>query len=101
MIPGARATQELPYTTVTATSLWGLAVVGFGDFGFAGGGSNGWTYNTTITGLTPETARVRSLRRYSCWALGCWQLATTHDVKYARPSADRAGVFISLTNGVS
>jgi hypothetical protein len=44
--------------TITGTGLCGLAVGGFADFGFSGGGSSGWTYTTTITGLTPEMARV-------------------------------------------
>ena len=46
-----------PFTIITS-GLWGLAVSGFADFGFHGGGSDGWTYTTTITGLTPYTARV-------------------------------------------
>jgi hypothetical protein len=57
MIPAARATPLSAHST-TGTGLCGLAVGRFADFGFSGGGSSGWTYTATITGLTPEMARV-------------------------------------------
>ena len=55
---GATCNSFIGPFTITISGLWGLAVGGFADFGFSGGGSNGWTYTTTITGLTPEVARV-------------------------------------------
>lgn len=55
---GSACNSAIASYNVTATGLWGLAVVGWEDFGFDGGGNSGWTYTTTIIGLTPETARV-------------------------------------------
>ncbi len=55
---GSGCNSSISLFNITTTGLWGLAVVGFNDFNFAGGGSSGWSYSTKITGLTAETARV-------------------------------------------
>lgn len=41
----------MPYLsyTIPATGMWTIAVTGYPDFGFSGGGSSGWTYTATIT----------------------------------------------------
>jgi hypothetical protein len=55
---GSGCNSSIASFNITTTGLWGLAVVGWEDFGFEGGGNSGWTYTTNITGLTPETAQV-------------------------------------------
>jgi hypothetical protein len=55
---GSGCNSSLAAFNISTTGLWGLGIVGFNDFNFAGGGSSGWTYRTIITGLTPEAARV-------------------------------------------
>jgi hypothetical protein len=55
---GSACNSAIASFNITTTGLWGLAVVGWEDFGFDGGGNNGWSYSTRITGLTQETARV-------------------------------------------
>lgn len=41
----------MPYLsyTIPATGLWTIAVTGYPDFSFAGGGSSGWTYQATFS----------------------------------------------------
>jgi PEP-CTERM motif len=55
---GSACNSAIASFNITTTGLWGLAVVGWEDLGFDGGGNNGWSYSTMITGLTQETARV-------------------------------------------
>jgi len=55
---GSGCNSSIASFNIGTSGLWGLAVVAFNDFNFAGGGNSGWTYTTTITGLTPQTARV-------------------------------------------
>jgi hypothetical protein len=92
---GSACNSAIASFNVTATGLWGLAVVGWEDSGFDGGGNSGWTYTTNITGLTPATARVPEPS--TLVLLGAGLLAVSY---YARrqlrtTSVDRAGVFIS------
>lgn len=41
----------MPYLSypISTSGLWTIAVTGFADFGFSGGGSYGWDYTATIT----------------------------------------------------
>lgn len=41
----------MPYLSypISSTGLWTIAVTGWDDWGFDGGGSNGWNYTATIT----------------------------------------------------
>jgi hypothetical protein len=55
---GSGCNSSIASFNIGTSGLWGLAVGSWGDYAFGGGGNSGWTYTTTITGLTPQTARV-------------------------------------------
>ncbi len=43
---------------ISVSGLWTIAVTGYPDFSWDGGGSSGWTYTATITLQTPAGAEI-------------------------------------------
>ena len=50
----------LPYIAynITTAGTWTIAVTGFPDFGFLGGGSSGWDYQATLTFGSPANSEI-------------------------------------------
>jgi hypothetical protein len=50
----------MPYISypIPTSGFWTIAVTGYPDFGFGGGGSYGWNYLATITLQTPASAEI-------------------------------------------
>jgi hypothetical protein len=96
---GSGCNSSIASFHITTTGLWGLAVVGWEDLGFDGGGNSGWTYTTNITGLTPETARIPEPSTLVLLGAGLLALSYYARRQWRTTSSWSSGVFISWPVG--
>jgi hypothetical protein len=62
----------MPYISypIPTSGFWTIAVTGYPDFGFGGGGSSGWNYQATITLETPIGGEIPEPNTWSLLAAG-------------------------------
>ncbi|MGQ9916104.1 MAG: PEP-CTERM sorting domain-containing protein [Bryobacteraceae bacterium] len=62
----------MPYLSypISSSGLWTIAVTGYADYGFSGGGSSGWDYTATITLQHPADSEIPEPATWGLLAAG-------------------------------